>query len=340
MKSWEEKTLNQISVNLDSKRIPITKNIRTNGNIPYYGASGIVDYVEDYLFNDDLLLVSEDGANLLARTNPIAFSISGKTWVNNHAHVLKFYNLITQKFVEIYLNSINLDGFVSGMAQPKLNQTMLNKIPIPLPPLNEQQRIVSILGEAFAAISKAKANAEQNLKNAKELFESYLGEVFEKEKKLEQLKPLVSYLELITYGFTNPMPTTDEGPYMITARNVKGGVVDYLTSRRTSQFAFDNLITDKCRPKIGDVLLTKDGTLGRLAVVEKTNLCINQSVALLRPKKELNPYYLKNLLSSQYFQKLMIEQAGGATIKHIYITRVDKMIIPVEINYVSHPIFI
>ena len=118
MKSWEEKTLNQISVNLDSKRIPITKNIRTNGNIPYYGASGIVDYVEDYLFNDDLLLVSEDGANLLARTYPIAFSVSGKTWVNNHAHVLKFKNSTTQKFVELYLNSIKLDDFVSGMAQP------------------------------------------------------------------------------------------------------------------------------------------------------------------------------------------------------------------------------
>ncbi len=125
--SWEEKTLNQISENLDSKRVPITKNIRKEGPIPYYGASGIVDYVADFLFDEDLLCISEDGANLLARTYPIAFPISGKTWVNNHAHVLRFENMISQKFVELYLNSIKLDDYVSGMAQPKLNQTMLNK---------------------------------------------------------------------------------------------------------------------------------------------------------------------------------------------------------------------
>ena len=197
------------------------------------------------------------------------------------------------------------------------------------PPLPEQKRIVAILDKTFSAIAKAKANAEQNLKNAKELFESYLQEVFEKVKAKGQLFKLANYLDLITYGFTNPMPTTDSGPFKVTAKNVKNGIVDYETSRRTSQEAFDNLITDKCRPKKGDVLLTKDGTLGRLAVVEHANLCINQSVALLRPDKQLDSYYLKALLSSQFYQSIMISQAGGATIKHIYITRVDKMDVPV-----------
>lgn len=195
-KDWEIKRLNDVSENLDNRRVPITKNVRNEGSIPYYGASGIVDYVADYLFDEDLLCVSEDGANLLARTYPIAFSISGKTWVNNHAHVLKFKNSTTQKFVEIYLNSIKLDDFVSGMAQPKLNQTMLNKIPIPLPPFPEQKRIVSILDEAFAAIAKAKANAEQNLKNAKELFESYLQGVFENKGKGWEEKKLIEICEL------------------------------------------------------------------------------------------------------------------------------------------------
>ena len=96
---WETKTLNEFSENLDSKRIPITKSKRKAGEIPYYGASGIVDYVADYLFDEDLLCISEDGANLLARTYPIAFSISGKTWVNNHAHVLRFSNMIDRKSV-------------------------------------------------------------------------------------------------------------------------------------------------------------------------------------------------------------------------------------------------
>ena len=77
--------------------------------------------MEDYIFDDDLLLVSEDGANLLARTYPIAFSISGKTWVNNHTHVLRFENLVTQRFMEYYLNSIRLEPYVSGMAQQNRN---------------------------------------------------------------------------------------------------------------------------------------------------------------------------------------------------------------------------
>jgi type I restriction enzyme, S subunit len=139
---WNLTFLNQISENLDSKRIPITKGIREEGEIPYYGASGIVDYVKDFIFDGDILLVSEDGANLLARTYPIAFSVSGKCWVNNHAHVVKFPNRISQKFVEFYLNSISLQPFVSGMAQPKLNQAMLNKIPIPFPSLEEQAKFV------------------------------------------------------------------------------------------------------------------------------------------------------------------------------------------------------
>lgn len=142
-KAWEIKYLSQISENLDSKRIPITKGVREEGSIPYYGASGIVDYVKEYIFDSDILLISEDGANLLARTYPIAFSVSGKCWVNNHAHVLRFPNLVTQKFVEFYLNSISLRPYVSGMAQPKLNQAMLNKIPIPYPSLDEQSKLLS-----------------------------------------------------------------------------------------------------------------------------------------------------------------------------------------------------
>ena len=98
---WVETTLDKISTNLDSKRVPITKNVRTSGEYPYYGASGIVDYVGDYIFEGANLLVSEDGANLLARSTPIAFSVSGKYWVNNHAHILKFENMATQRFVEL-----------------------------------------------------------------------------------------------------------------------------------------------------------------------------------------------------------------------------------------------
>jgi len=133
-----------LAENLDSRRVPITKGDRKAGPFPYYGASGIVDYVADFIFDEDILLISEDGANLLARSTPIAFSVFGKCWVNNHAHVLKFQHPATQKFVEDYINSVSIEEFVTGAAQPKLNQEALNRIPIPIPDdVATQQTIVT-----------------------------------------------------------------------------------------------------------------------------------------------------------------------------------------------------
>jgi type I restriction enzyme, S subunit len=138
-------SINDISINHDSERKPVTSGNRKAGEYPYYGASGIVDYVEDYIFDGDFLLVSEDGANLVARNTPIAFSISGKNWVNNHAHILEFDSYETRRYVEFYLNSIDLTSYITGGAQPKLNQQNLNKICIPLPSQERQKYIVSIL---------------------------------------------------------------------------------------------------------------------------------------------------------------------------------------------------
>ncbi|MCQ0473826.1 restriction endonuclease subunit S [Klebsiella pneumoniae] len=150
----EWKTLGELAENLDSKRKPITSGLREAGKIPYYGASGIVDYVKDYIFDGDFLLVSEDGANLLARNTPIAFSISGKTWVNNHAHVLKFDTYAERRYVEYYLNSIDLTTYISGAAQPKLNKKNLESIRIPNPSPEEKERIVSIL-DKFDALTNS-----------------------------------------------------------------------------------------------------------------------------------------------------------------------------------------
>ncbi|MCP3670494.1 MAG: restriction endonuclease subunit S, partial [Gammaproteobacteria bacterium] len=141
----EWKALEKLAENLDSMRKPVTSGLREAGEIPYYGASGIVDYVKDYIFDGDFLLVSEDGANLLARNTPIAFSISGKSWVNNHAHILKFNTYAERRYVEFYLNSIDLTPYISGAAQPKLNQKNLNSIKIPNPSPEEKIRIVAIL---------------------------------------------------------------------------------------------------------------------------------------------------------------------------------------------------
>lgn len=141
----EWKTLPEIAINLDSKRRPIKSSNRIAGKYPYYGASGIVDYVNNYIFDGDYLLISEDGANLLARSSKIAFSIHGKNWVNNHAHVLSFDNSIRRRFAEYYIEHLDISKYVSAGAQPKLTKDKLNSIPIPQPPLEEQHRIVSIL---------------------------------------------------------------------------------------------------------------------------------------------------------------------------------------------------
>ncbi|WP_431065722.1 restriction endonuclease subunit S [Methylotuvimicrobium sp.] len=175
---WEKKNLGDICENLDSKRIPITKSKRESGSIPYYGASGVVDYVADYLFNENLLLVSEDGANLLARTYPIAFSISGKTWVNNHAHVLRFETMSSQKFVEYYLNSISLSHYISGMAQPKLNQKSLNSIKIPFPDEDIKHNVVEKLDELSVETKRLQDSYKIKLSSLKELKQSLLQKAF------------------------------------------------------------------------------------------------------------------------------------------------------------------
>ena len=175
---WEWKTLDQIATNLDSQRVPITKAARVGGNYPYYGASGIVDYVADYIFEGDALLISEDGANLLARSTPIAFPASGKYWVHNHAHVLRFDNMATQRFVEYFLESIPLDQYVTGAAQPKLNQRALNSIPIPTPPLSEQQRIVEELTALQSHTNSLRRLFERKQFMCAELKKSLLHEAF------------------------------------------------------------------------------------------------------------------------------------------------------------------
>lgn len=136
---------------------------------------------------------------------------------------------------------------------------------------------------------------------------------------------LEDYLEFITYGFTNPMPDSDTGPWKVTAKDIVNGKINFTTARKTTQVAYEQKLTNKSRPKVDDILLTKDGSLGRLAIVKNENLCVNQSVAVLRVNNKILPEYLYYLLSSPKYQSQMLGEADGTVIKHIYITRVAKM---------------
>ncbi|MDR9408831.1 MAG: restriction endonuclease subunit S [Balneolaceae bacterium] len=179
--SWEWCRLGDCSFNLDAKRVPLSRADRENkqGEYPYYGASGIIDHIDDYIFEDDLLLIGEDGANLINRSTPIAFIATGKYWVNNHAHVLDAIDFKLLKWLEAYVNSINLEPYVTGTAQPKLNQTRLNKILVALPPLEEQHRIVRRIEELFAICDRFKAQLEQRRNVNERLVKGLVGEVLE-----------------------------------------------------------------------------------------------------------------------------------------------------------------
>lgn len=144
---WKYCYFDDVLINRDSKRIPVSVADRKklNKKYDYYGASGVIDKVDNFLFDENLLLIGEDGANLLSRSTPIAFIAKGKYWVNNHAHVLQATEHVLLEFIEIYINAISLVPYVTGSAQPKLSQHMMSKIPVPVPPIEEQQRIVEIV---------------------------------------------------------------------------------------------------------------------------------------------------------------------------------------------------
>ncbi len=143
---WKEKALGELTENFDGQRIPVKESERKSGNYPYYGASGIVDRVDKYIFDGEYLLIAEDGENLRTQKTPIAFLARGKFWVNNHAHIVTGNAQSDTRFLMYALNNADIHGYLTGSTMPKLTQGNLNRIPIFAPPPDEQRAIASILG--------------------------------------------------------------------------------------------------------------------------------------------------------------------------------------------------
>ena len=143
-KGWEWERFGNIMINRDSERIPlsVTQRQHLKKTYDYYGASGVIDKVDKYLFDKDLLLIGEDGANLINRSTPIAFIAKGKYWVNNHAHVLDVCGGMVLSYIALFINAISLVEYVTGTAQPKMNQEKMNSILLAIPPIKEQYRIL------------------------------------------------------------------------------------------------------------------------------------------------------------------------------------------------------
>jgi type I restriction enzyme S subunit len=321
----ERKALSEVCENLDSRRIPITKKDRKEGSYPYYGASGIVDYVDEYIFDEDLLLVSEDGANLLARTYPIAFSATGKYWVNNHAHVLKFESSISQKFIEYYLNSISLVDFISGMAQPKLNQRALNSIPVPFPPLETQKQIVAKLDQAFADIEKAKANAEQNLKNARELFESYLSQIFSQcdDWKLTTLGELAE----ISSGGT-PRKSTNEFWDGDIAWYSSGELNDMYTQESKEKITNEGLSGSNAKlfPKGSLLIGMYDTAALKMSILDRDGT-FNQAIVGVKPNDNINLKFILHSINS--IKPELLQQRSGVRQQNLNQAKIKN--IPIKL---------
>lgn len=178
--SWEEKKLSEITENQDSKRIPLSKSQRDNMNriYDYYGASGIIDKVDDYIFEGKQLLIGEDGANLVTRSKDIAFIADGKYWVNNHAHILDVKDTVLLMYLCNYINNMDLIPYVTGSAQPKLTQAKMNNIKIFLPTLPEQHEIVRLIDDLLARERAAQQAAEQALASIDLMKKSILARAF------------------------------------------------------------------------------------------------------------------------------------------------------------------
>jgi len=162
---WEWSRFGDIVFNRDAERVPLSVDNRRNrqGEFDYYGASGVIDSIDDYLFEKPLLLIGEDGANLINRSTPIAFIAYGKYWVNNHAHVLDGISLNFLDYICLHINAISLESFITGTAQPKMNQAKMNTILIALSPIAEQNRIVAKVDKLMALCDQLEQQTEGSI---------------------------------------------------------------------------------------------------------------------------------------------------------------------------------
>lgn len=179
--NWIWCRLDEMSINCDGGRVPISQSERERREkiYSYYGASGVIDLIDGYTHDGKYLLIGEDGANLIAKSTPIAFIAEGKFWVNNHAHVLDFFDDITLNYMKYCLNTIDIIPFITGGFQPKLSQGNLNLLPIPLPPLSEQFRIVQKIEQLFLYLNELEESIKQSSSQNEKLMQQVLKEALQ-----------------------------------------------------------------------------------------------------------------------------------------------------------------
>ena len=225
MTDWPVKTLGEVCEVLDNLRKPITKRDRTSGDYPYYGATGIVDYVGDYIFDERLVLVGEDGAKWGAGERT-AFIAEDKYWVNNHAHVLRCkQGVLVDSWLANFLTMSDLNRYVSGLTVPKLNQGSLVSIEIPVPPLDEQKRLVALLDAVTDHVAELTACYQQARTHANNLFTSALRDALESNPDWP-VKTLGDFCEIYQPQTIGMKDMVDVGKYVVYGANGPIGLYD------------------------------------------------------------------------------------------------------------------
>lgn len=308
--SWPLIKLGDIVRNCSSKRIPLKQADRAerNGDYRYYGASGVIDYVDDYLFDGDYLLIGEDGNNLLSRSTPIAFHANGKFWVNNHAHVLSSNGKADLGFIAYYINSINLEAYITGSAQPKLNKSNLEAIKVPLPPLDEQKRIAAILDKADAIRRKRQ--------QAIQLADDFLRSVF---------------LDMFGDPVTNPkgwevksfskVCKCSQGIQVdseLQKNSIENGYVKFLRiinyTQSSKEFKFIPApLNDKALINQDEIVMVRYGATAGFVGRGLNGILANNLFKISFEKSVLDNEYFYYLLNSDYFQNILKNnKKGGA----------------------------
>ena len=283
---WTYKKLGEVCEILDYMRKPITKGKRESGSIPYYGATGCLDFVKEYIFDEKLVLLGEDGAKWGAGENS-AFIIDGKSWVNNHAHALRpKRDILIDEFLVYYLNYENLQPFITGVTVPKLNQEKMRSIIIPVASKKEQNHIVSRLDSAFSHIDELKANAEKQLSEARTLFQKSLAKAMEPKEgwKVKKLKEIgitqtgttPSKSDLSNYGdfipFIRPSEIDCDGC----------GSIDYNSEIKLSEKGLKN---GRLFKKQSILMVCIGATIGKVGYCTQ-NVSCNQQINVLTPIKD------------------------------------------------------
>lgn len=340
---WEVRYLEDVCEILDSYRKPIKASDREEmkGDIPYYGASGVIDWINDFIFDEELILLGEDGENLNSRNTDLAFKISGKSWVNNHAHVFRIANKNRDNidFMVYYLESKDYSRYIAGSAQPKITQAQCRKFLLPSPDLKEQEKIASILSTVDEQIDNVDALIEKNKELKKGLMQTLLtkGIGHTKFKKTEigeipekwEVNNLGNIVEVISGATpkTNINEYWDNGDiYWATPSDItSNGKYISVTEKKITENGLRNC-SAKLLP-IGSILMSSRATIGERCI-NTVPMTTNQGFKSLVCKDGINNefiYYYVDILK----EKLM-GLASGSTFLEVSKKVVEdiKVVIP------------